>query len=192
MVAGATGGPDQPIRGALRAPARIACVRSEHELTQPPRVRGVPLERGPWPRRSASDNACTSRIAKHACHDHRMPFWRQLTEAGTAWIGSSTMSPGARTRGHRRAYGMSPGTAVRARSQLGSRAGRCGPSAWTWASKRRLGLGARQPVGVLLGVHEAEATLDLAAAVAPLRDPGVAVGAGAPNERPAAVPGAPR
>ena len=57
-------------------------------------------------------------------------------------------------------------------------------------AERRLCLGAGQALGVLLGVDEAEAALDLVAAVAPLRDPGVAVGAGALDERPAAVAGA--
>ncbi len=55
-----------------------------------------------------------------------------------------------------------------------------------------LGLRAGEAVDVSLGVHEPEPALDLAAAGAPLRDPGVAVGAGAADERTAAVPGASR
>lgn len=54
----------------------------------------------------------------------------------------------------------------------------------------RLGLCAGEAVDVPLGVYEPEPALNLAAAVAPLRDPGVAVGAGAADERPAAVPSA--
>jgi hypothetical protein len=46
-------------------------------------------------------------------------------------------------------------------------------------------------VGMLLRVDEADPSLDLPATVAPFRDPGVAVGPGALDERSAAVP-APR
>jgi hypothetical protein len=58
-------------------------------------------------------------------------------------------------------------------------------------AESRLGLCACEPVGVRLGVDEAEPALHLAAAVAPLGDPRVALGAGAPDQRPAAVPGGP-
>ena len=53
-----------------------------------------------------------------------------------------------------------------------------------------LGLRAGEAVDVSLGVHEPEPALDLASAVAPLGDPGVAIGAGALHQRPAAVPSA--
>ncbi len=58
-------------------------------------------------------------------------------------------------------------------------------------AERCLGLGAGEPVDVSLAVHEPEPALNLAATVAPLRDPGVAVGSGATHERPAPVAGAP-
>ena len=60
----------------------------------------------------------------------------------------------------------------------------------TQPPERRLGFGAGQSLRVALGVHEAEAPLDLPAAVAPLRDPGVALGPGSANQSAAAVAGA--